>query len=166
MPPCRLISVTKPQAVITVATGRKSRTIAWLHQGYKTASGNHCCNALTRFQYQSYALGYKTASGNHCCNFEIYVDTTDNSPIVTKPQAVITVATHLRYRLLNILRVTKPQAVITVATAPLETLVQSGSFGVLWQTKSTFTNFFSKKRLFQRLSPTPGSQNPYHARTS
>ncbi len=35
--------------------------------------------------------------------------------------------------------VTKPQAVIAVATAPLETLAWSGSLGTLWQTKLTFT---------------------------
>ena len=44
--------------------------------------------------------------------------------------------------------VTKPQAVISVATAPLETLVQSGSFGALWQTKSTFIQFSLKNAIF------------------
>ena len=51
--------------------------------------------------------------------------------------------------------VTKPQAVITVATAPLETLVQSGSFGVLWQTKSTFTQLSLKNAIFSVLPQCP-----------
>ena len=66
---------------------------------------------------------YKTASGNHCCN---NLDDYD-------------------YRRLY---VTKPQAVITVATAPLETLAWSGSLGTLWQTKLTFTIIHLKNAFF------------------
>ena len=44
--------------------------------------------------------------------------------------------------------VTKPQAVITVATAPLETLAWSGSLGTLWQTKLTFTIIHLKNAFF------------------
>ena len=75
---------------------------------------------------------YKTASGNHCCNVK------------------------LRFELLaDAAEVTKPQAVITVATAAPETLVQSGSFGALWQTKSTFTQFSLKNAIFSVLPQRP-----------
>ena len=44
--------------------------------------------------------------------------------------------------------VTKPQAVIAVATAPLETLAWSGSLGTLWQTKLAFTMIHLKNAFF------------------
>ena len=59
--------VTKPQAVITVAT----KEIVAMHRAkasYKTASGNHCCNTASYTITDSEGIGYKTASGNHCCN--------------------------------------------------------------------------------------------------
>ena len=62
-------------------------------------------------------IRYKTASGNHCCNS---IDPRSNTPMistVTKPQAVITVATpHEIPDCRSLGLVTKPQAVITVAT--------------------------------------------------
>ena len=62
-------------------------------------------------------IRYKTASGNHCCNKIAIIDIY-RIISVTKPQAVITVATFTSY--INTNRsgawVTKPQAVITVAT--------------------------------------------------
>ena len=48
--------------------------------------------------------------------------------------------------------VTKPQAVIAVATAPLETLAWSGHLGTLWQTKSTFSKFHLKNASFNVFS--------------
>ena len=69
--------------------------------------------------------------------------------MVTKPQAVITVATDKESYTTELgASVTKPQAVITVATAPLETLAWSGSLGTLWQTKSTFTIIHLKNAFF------------------
>ena len=51
--------------------------------------------------------------------------------------------------------VTKPQAVIAVATAPLETLDQSGSLGTLWQTKLTFTIIHLKNAFFNVFTQRP-----------
>ena len=79
-----------------------------------------------------FSKGYKTASGNLCCNSAQEMSAKHRAQLVTKPQAVI-----------------------TVATAPLEALVQSGSFGVLWQTKSTFTNFSLKNAIFSVLPQRP-----------
>ena len=53
---------------------------------------------------------------------------------------------------LKTVKVTKPQAVIAVATAPLETLAWSGSLGTLWQTKSTFTIIHLKNAFFNVFS--------------
>ena len=85
------ISVTKPQAVIAVATNLRFFTTATTIR-YKTASGNRCCNkrvaemkaehekvtkpqaviaVATRISTPAqrvYEGGYKTASGNRCCN--------------------------------------------------------------------------------------------------
>ena len=75
---------------------------------------------------------------------------------VTKPQAVISVATvGYRKNIQNRLVVTKPHAVISVATAAPETLVLSGSFGVLWQTKSMFIQFSLKNAIFGVLPQCP-----------
>ena len=68
---------------------------------------------------------------------------------VTKPQAVIAVATVEYVVFSEVLEeVTKPQAVIAVATAPLETLAWSGSLRTLWQTKLTFTMIHLKNAFF------------------
>ena len=61
---------------------------------------------------------YKTASGNHCCNLINFLILLQQLK-VTKPQAVITVATEAWLKAQQEkekARVTKPQAVITVAT--------------------------------------------------
>ena len=122
---------------------------------YNTASGNHCCNTLANIGIVAYVKSesYKTASGNHCCNStSIFFKA---SEYVTKPQAVITVATFSYSTSPSFPWVTKPQAVITVATAAPEALVQSGSFGVLWQTKSTFTKFSLKNAISSVLPQRP-----------
>ena len=64
------LKVTKPQAVITVATFKHILKLSGGLQSYKTASGNHCCNYLRDIANE------------------------DESGVVTKPQAVITVATY------------------------------------------------------------------------
>ena len=60
--------VTKPQAVITVAT-------------------------MNEMYNQQQPFCYKTASGNHCCNSGKKNINVQLMTLVTKPQAVITVAT-------------------------------------------------------------------------
>ena len=84
---------------------------------YKTASGNHCCNWNKQRLFRRTAHCYKTASGNHCCNV-LQIFFYGRRTAVTKPQAVITVATEIyNRRIVVMLRyITKPQAVITVAT--------------------------------------------------
>ena len=83
--------VTKPQAVIAVAT-QCIVFQAKFNNGYKTASGNRCCNNITS------------------CDVMLYIT-------VTKPQAVIAVATRYQFTVdKEYVFVTKPQAVIAVAT--------------------------------------------------
>ena len=84
--------VTKPQAVIAVATlsGYTNEQI-FSKESYKTASGNRCCNILELVMMKDYIS-------------------------VTKPQAVIAVATESLSNTTRIMFVTKPQAVIAVAT--------------------------------------------------
>ena len=68
-------------------------------------------------------VSYKTASGNRCCNKDKTFNEEDIESGVTKPQAVIAVATVLSILLFVKLRVTKPQAVIAVATENLAAFI-------------------------------------------
>ena len=60
---------------------------------------------------------YKTASGNRCCNPHCIYLWPNPTVRVTKPQAVIAVATlNMNSEVSLMKKVTKPQAVIAVAT--------------------------------------------------
>ena len=67
------IKVTKPQAVITVATLYHHSKQMDQPRCYKTASGNHCCNLVYQVKHSlKFLQCYKTASGNHCCNSKFF----------------------------------------------------------------------------------------------
>ena len=87
------IGVTKPQAVIAVAT--YEQTVKELEDAYVTKPQAVIAVATYLSQYTTNLMvGYKTASGNRCCNAKPF-EPSPNILNVTKPQAVIAVATCL-----------------------------------------------------------------------
>ena len=112
-----ILVVTKPQAVITVATSYDHSTSGVTITVTKPQAVITVATVADNGKKEKSLESYKTASGNHCCNFE-QITSKETDILVTKPQAVITVATYADQRndWYEVL-VTKPQAVITVATS-------------------------------------------------
>ena len=133
--------------------------------------------------------GYKTASGNRCCNNQTYLLVLQ-CRYVTKPQAVIAVATllvldramesvnsyktasgnrccNLHWQCQNsIVHRYKTASGNRCCNSTLGNPCLERLFGDTLANQINVYHDSSEKRLFERLSPTPGSQNPYHARTS
>ena len=112
------LSVSIPQAVSTVATLEKDYFVVVASFSFNTASGKYCCNEGISYSSVTRNLaGFNTASGKYCCNFSLLV-AIKLLKGVSIPQAVSTVATYDSGELFHEEDVVSiPQAVSTVATS-------------------------------------------------